>query len=85
MVSYFSVFFFFARGGGDFLAVLTVVEPTEANPNLNNAFVISNKMILACVSVIKSKYLTDNLGIAKNSIFICTIERLYVFFVFFLL
>lgn len=44
--------------------MLTVVEPTEANPNLNNAFVICNKMILACIRV-KSKYLTDNLGLAK--------------------
>lgn len=77
MVSFFLGFFFLRGGGDDFLAVLTVAEPTETNPNLNNAFLISNKMILACISVIKSKYLTDNLGIAKNSIFICAIELLY--------
>lgn len=75
MVSFFLGFYFCFLA--DFLAVLTVVEPTEANPNHNNAFLICNKMILACISVIKSNCLTDNLGFAKNSILICAIKPFY--------
>lgn len=79
MVSFFLGFFF--AGRGYFLAVLTVAEPTEANPNLNNAFVISNKMILACISIIKSKHLTDSLGIAKKThLHMCYRTSLWAFF-----